>query len=170
MPDSLVERAQRKLAKLDHYLPLLRDATVEVDVAHQKAKEPSQRYLVHVLVDGSGVHLRAEEHAAKPEAALDEAAKAVTKQARRHKERLYGRSRARTKEPPLPVPEVAGAAGRIARTKRFPIKPMTVEEAMEEMELLGHAFFVYHDAEAETFAVLYRRRAGDYGVIIPELP
>jgi putative sigma-54 modulation protein len=57
----------------------------------------------------------------------------------------------------------------VVRVKRFAIKPMTVEEAAEQMEALGHDFFLFYDAEAEQFHLLYRRRAGDYGLIIPEL-
>jgi putative sigma-54 modulation protein len=54
------------------------------------------------------------------------------------------------------------------RIKRFPVKPMTEEEAVEQMELLGHDFFLFFDADADTYALLYRRRDGSYGMIIPE--
>lgn len=179
VPDSVAERARRKLGRLDHYLPLLKDAVIEVDVAHQRAKEPYQRYVVRVLVNGSGVRLRAEERAAELEAAVDQAAHVVTNQARRHKERLYGRGRTKGKGSTRAVQastvarskgeEMAGTNDKVARVKRFPVKPMTVDEAAEQMELLGHDFFVFHDADAGRFAVIYRRRAGDYGVIVPEL-
>jgi len=170
VPDSVEKRAREKLGRLDHYLPLLHDAVVEVDIAHQKAKEPDQRYLVRVTVAGGGAQLRAEEHAAKPEAAVDQAARVLAGQARRHKQRLYERGRA--KVDPAEIAQRAGAKSspdKVMRVKRFGIKPMTVDEAVEEMEALGHEFFVFHHAEAGQFAVLYRRRAGDYGVIIPEL-
>ena len=87
--DQVADRAKRKFAHLDHYLPLLRDAVVEVDLAHERTKEPDGRYVVHVSVSGNGIHLRAEEHAARPEIAIDSAARVLTEQARRHKERLY---------------------------------------------------------------------------------
>jgi len=58
--------------------------------------------------------------------------------------------------------------GRVVRVKRFPVKPMTEEEAIEQMELLDHDFFLFFDADADTYAVLYRRRGGDYGMIIPQ--
>jgi putative sigma-54 modulation protein len=170
VPDSVEERARRKLGRLDHYLPLLHDAVVEVDITHERAKEPDQRYLVCVTVDGGGVHLRAEERAAALETAVDEAARALAAQARRHKQRLY--ERGRVKVSPEAIAEKAGAkssSDKVMRVKRFEVKPMTVNEAVEEMEALGHEFFVFHHAQAGQFAVLYRRRAGDYGVIIPEL-
>ena len=180
--EQVAERAQRKLGRLDRYLPLLRDAVVEVDVAQEKAKEPDRRYVVRVAVRGNGVHLRAEEHASRPEAAIDQASRALTEQARRHKQRLYGRSRttlpkevARELVVPAGAPEpedeeeASEVLDKVSRVKRFAVKPMTTEEAVEQMELLGHNFFLFLDADFGQFALLYRRSAGDYGLIIPEL-
>jgi putative sigma-54 modulation protein len=144
-------------------------------MAHEKAKEPDQRYVVRVTVNGHGVHLQAEEHAAKPEVAVDLAAHAITRQAERHKERLYRRGRQRGAKEAAAGPvtvedeETRSVMEKVARVKRFAVKPMTTVEAVEQMELLGHDFFLFHDADLERIAVLYRRRAGDYGVIIPEL-
>jgi putative sigma-54 modulation protein len=182
VPEHVEERARRKLERLARYLPILGDAAVEVDLTQEKAKEPDRRYVVRVTVSGRGVHLQAEERAAQPAAAVDQAAQVLGRQARRHKERLYERGRTREAK------ETAGVASSlesemgeegseegsesrtpVARVKRFAIKPMTTEEAAEQMEALGHAFFLFYDAEAEQFHLLYRRRAGDYGLIIPEL-
>jgi putative sigma-54 modulation protein len=176
VPDEIEERARRKLAKLDHYLPALSDASVEVDLSHEKAKEPAQRYLAHVRVSGHGVHLETREHASKPEAAIDLAARVLTAQARKQKELLYGRARSRATR--RAAPRVAGVAtkeepsavmGRIGRTKRFDVKPMTPQEAIAELEAIGHEFFLFYHAGLDQYAVLYRRRAGDYGLIVPEL-
>jgi putative sigma-54 modulation protein len=60
------------------------------------------------------------------------------------------------------------ATPRIVRTKRFPMKPMTADEAAIQMELLGHAFFVFRNAATQELNVLYRRRDGQYGLIEPE--
>ena len=171
VPDSVEERARRKLGKLSHYLPLLHDAVVGVDIAHEKAKDPDKRYVIRVVVDGGGVRLRAEEHASAPEAAVDQAARVLVGQARRHKQRLYERGRA--KAAPLKTSRRAAAkrpSAKVTREKRFDVKPMSVDEAVEEMEALGHEFFVFHHDGEGQVAVLYRRRAGDYGLIIPELP
>jgi putative sigma-54 modulation protein len=59
--------------------------------------------------------------------------------------------------------------GRIGRTKRFDVKPMTPQEAIAELEAIGHEFFLFYHAGLDQYAVLYRRRAGDYGLIVPEL-
>jgi len=172
VPDSVVERARRKLGRLSHYLPLLHDAVVEVDIAHEKAKDPDKRYVIRVSVDGGGTHLRAEERASAPETAVDQAARVLAGQARRHKQRLYERGRA--KGAPAAAPRRSRAkrapAAKVIREKRFDVKPMSVDEAVEEMEALGHEFFVFHHDGEDQVAVLYRRRAGGYGLIIPELP
>jgi putative sigma-54 modulation protein len=173
VPDSVEQRARRKLAKLEHYLPLLQDAVVEVDIAHGRAKDPKQRYVVRVLVSGAGVHLRAEEHAADVGPAVDEAARAVVDQARKHKERLYKRRSAKGAKDAV-EPEISPGAKaepweRLTRIKHFDLKPITLQDAVSEMEMLGHSFFVYHDADEEQIAVVYLRKGGDYGVILPEL-
>ena len=59
--------------------------------------------------------------------------------------------------------------GVIVRVKRFRVAPMSPEEAIEQMELLGHDFFVFYNADGGQFNVVYRRRDGDYGLIQPEL-
>ena len=171
VPDSVVERARRKLGRLSHYLPLLHDAVVEVDIAHEKAKDPDKRYVIRVTVDGGGTHLRAEERAAAPETAVDQAARVLAGQARRHKQRLYERGRVKAGPAPTPRRGVAKRpSAKVTREKRFDVKPMGVDQAVEEMEALGHEFFVFHHEAEGQVAVLYRRRAGDYGLIIPELP
>lgn len=59
--------------------------------------------------------------------------------------------------------------GNVVRTKRFLVQPMTQEEAAEQMELLGHDFFIYFSVEAKALNVLYRRKDGNYGLLQPEL-
>lgn len=173
VPPLAEERARLKLGRLAQYLPLLEDASVEVDIAHEKAKQPDKRFVVHVIISAHGVHLQAEERAAKLELAIDQVARALSQQARRHKERLYDRGRSKAaKEPPEPKierEEPLGLLKHITKVKRFPIKPMTSAEALEQMEMLKHDFFIFHDAEANQFALVYRRKAGDYGIIVPEL-
>ncbi len=71
---------------------------------------------------------------------------------------------------PLPIEEEwEPEEGVIVRRKRFQMYPMDEQEAIEQMELLGHSFFVFYNAETGEINVLYRRKDGDYGLIIPEL-
>ena len=172
VPEDVEERARTKFQHLEHYLPLLKDGTCNVDLSHEKAKEPDRRFIVHVNVSAHGVHLQATGHAEQPEAAIDHAAHVLTRQAQRQKDRLYSHGRHGGKETkPAPAPEEPDISpGRPARVKRFVMKPMTVSEAMEQIEALGHSFYVFHHANEERVAVLYRRHAGGYGLILPELP
>ncbi len=169
VPSHVEEHAQEKLSRLDRYLPLLSDGTCEVDLLHEKAKEPDRRFVVHVNMSAHGVHLHATGHAESPEAAIDHAAHVLTRQAQRKKDRLYGRGRQGHVEA---APEVAAetAVRSPARVKRFSMKPMSVAEAAEQIEALGHDFYVFQHAEEDRVAVLYRRHAGGYGLILPELP
>lgn len=169
VPASVEERARTKLSRLNHYLPLLDDGTCEVDVAHEKAKEPDRRFNVHVNVSAHGVHLHATGHADDPEAAIDHAVQVLTRQAKRKKGRLYSRGR---QGQGVDIEDDASGQPHpaLARVKRYAMKPMTIAEAMEQLEALGHDFYVFHHLEEEKVAVLYRRHAGDYGMILPEVP
>ena len=113
--------------------------------------------------------------------AIDAAADVLSRQVRRFKERSYHSERrtnakeaARLEQPPEEEVEVEVeeeiVLGKVVRIKRFPMKPMSEAEAIEQMELLGHDFFLFFDARANTYALLYRRREGDYGMIIPQAP
>jgi putative sigma-54 modulation protein len=167
--------ARRKLDRLSRYLPTVQEATLEL--RKENSREPSQRYRVQVTVNSNGTWLRAEERAAEPRTALDLASDALTRQVQRHKDRTYrsghaGRQRARTvREPEIdeaPEDEEGLVLGRVVRQKRFPIQVMSVEEAVEQMELLGHTFFLFFDSDESRYALVYRRRDGDYGLIRPE--
>ncbi|MCH7576254.1 MAG: sigma 54 modulation/S30EA ribosomal C-terminal domain-containing protein, partial [Chloroflexi bacterium] len=70
-------------------------------------------------------------------------------------------------EPDLP-PGTEIVSGRVVKRKQFVVKPMTEAEAIEQMELLGHNFFLFRDEDRQELALLYRRRDGDYGLILPE--
>lgn len=176
VPAHVEERARVKFEKLAHYLPLLDDAAVEVDFAHEKAKEPALRYVVHVTVSAHGVHLQAEERAAQPEAAVDQAARVLSRQARQHKDRLYGRARGKNSKHPEAEPapaaddEASGPLAKVAVVERVAVKPMSVEEAVDQMDLLGRPFLLFHDAGSNGFALLYRRGDGAYGLVLPEFP
>jgi putative sigma-54 modulation protein len=177
--DRFRDYASQHLAKISRYLPLADHAIVDV---RREAKGDEGRYVVQVTISANGAFLRAEERSFDLLAAIDATADALARQAKRFKETKLLRSErwvpkeerlptneAKEQRPRLP-PGAELVMGRVVRIKRFPMKPMTELEAMEQMEALGHDFFVFQDADRETLAVLYRRRDGDYGMIIPELP
>ncbi len=178
--DALRDYARRRIGRLERYLPTVREAVVEV--RREKTRAAEQRYVVQVTVNSNGTFLRAEERAAEPRVAVDNAANALGQQVRRHKAKLYrsGRSTKQARhaeeaaalapEPPDDEDDEGLVAGKVVRVKRFAIKPMMVEEAVEQMELLGHSFFLFFNEDDRRYALLYRRRDGDYGLIMPDAP
>jgi putative sigma-54 modulation protein len=139
-------------------------------------KAAEKRYVAQVTINTHGALLRGEERASNITAAIDSVVDVLNRQIERFKGRLY-RSKRRT--PPTkqlaaeltePEEEALVVEGRgIVKVKRFPVKPMSPEEAVEQMELLSHDFFIFFNADNDHFSVLYRRVDGDYGLIEPEL-
>ena len=177
--DSLREYTTRKLNRLARYLPLVNEAVVELK---QEGGENARRFVVQLTVNCNGTYLRAEERGAVLLPVIDAAADILSREVRRYKEKIYhsekhlkGKEAALTGKAAVPEEveeeqEQEIVLGRVVRVKRFPVKPMTEEEAIEQMELLHHDFFLFFDADAETYALLYRRRDGNYGMIIPQAP
>jgi putative sigma-54 modulation protein len=175
--DRFREHANERLNKLTRYLPMADHAIVDV---RREAKGDEGRFVVQVTLSANGTFLRAEERNFDLAACIDAASDALAIQVKRFKEKKLLRSKRRVgKEDRVPVekperPEKRRPAdvqlveGRVVRIKRFSMKPMTEAEAIEQMELLAHDFFLFEDTEKDTLAVLYRRRDGDYGMIVPE--
>jgi len=142
---------------------------------HVSVKRHRGQYSAELMVNASGMLLRAEERQPDMQVAFDEAVDKLERRLKRFKERLYRHSRGtirRQLPPEEPVaaeePETeAGAEPQIVRTKRFPIKPMSPEEAALQMEMLHHDFFVFTNGTTNEANVIYRRRAGNYGLIEP---
>ena len=163
----------KKMGKLSHLLPSIVETKVEV--SKEKAKSPTNRYVVQVTVKSSGVLIRAEESQADVYAAIDAADDVIRKQIGRFKGKYYLKDRrAARHRKELATPVEAEAEEKktpdvIVKAKRFPIKLMTVVEASVQMELLGHDFFIFLNADNNSFNVLYRRKDGAYGLIEPEV-
>ena len=167
----------KKIGKLDRYLPTLREARVEL--SEEATSNPEQRQVVQVtFFDRRGMILRGEERSSDLFAAVDTALDKMYRQIARYKgKRRAARHRNGSLEedewgetPPVEFEEEEDERyGPIVRTKRFVMSPMSTEEAIEQMELLGHTFFVFYNADDGAVNVIYRRRDGNYGLIIPEL-
>jgi ribosome hibernation promoting factor len=176
--DDFQEHAEKKLGKLERWLPRVDEVIVEV--AKQDTRAASDRYAVQLTVHSGPAILRAEERGADPRTALDSAADALTRQARRHKKRLLDRYQKHAPkeaiteavvEPHLAEeeePEEEYVAGKVVRIKHFDATPMTEEEALAEMDLVGHDFFIFLDAKTDDYALLYKRKDGDYGLLSPK--
>ncbi len=175
------EHAEQKLAKLERWLPRVDDVTVEV--GHQETRAASSRYAVQITVRSGPAILRAEEKSADPRIALDMAVGVLTRQARRHKKRLHERHHPHIEKEAIvaalsePVAEAEAEeaveeyiAGKVVRMKGFDATPMSEEEALAQMDLIGHDFFIFLDAKTNDYALLYKRKDGDYGMLSPRRP
>lgn len=151
------------------------DSGSEADIEfseHQNPRISDDKYKVEVTVGVAGQTVRVEAHGHEDRAALDIAVDKFERRLRRLKERLIDRSRKGTNKHLNHRAENADEPTQdgfsIVRTKRFAMKPMTPEEAALQMEMLGHDFFFFLDAESGVHCVLYHRRDGSLGLIEPQ--
>jgi putative sigma-54 modulation protein len=169
--DRLQDYVEKKIGKLDRYLPTIGEAWVELSVEGTKAAQ--DRQVCQVTVRANGTILRAEERSEDMFTSIDTVLDKMYRQIARYKGKRQNRWRgagAAVEPVPLEIEEEAEEdTNRIVRFKRFQMAPMNPEEAVEQMELLGHDFFVFFNADEGQINVLYRRKDGNYGVIQPEL-
>ena len=166
--DSIRSYAEQKLRKLDRQLG---DGTrVELELAVEKNPSISANQVAEATVWTKGPTLRAKEASTDMRASIDQLADKLLRQVRHYRDRR-NRKNARQSTP------VNGGATtmpdeldqQIVKTKQFPLKPMTAEEAVLQLELVGHDFFVFQNADNDGVNVVYRRRDGGYGLIEPQV-
>ena len=170
--DRLRDYVEKKIGKLDRYLPTINEAWVELSTEGTKAAQ--DRQVCQVTVRSNGTILRAEERSDDMFTSIDTVLDKMYRQIARYKGKRKNRWRGTSVlVEPLPVEiaeeEVEAETTKIVRVKRFPMTPMQPDEAVEQMELLGHDFFVFFNAEEGQTNVLYRRKDGNYGLLQPEL-
>ncbi len=168
--DRLREYVEKKVNRLIRYLPTIDEARMELTVHH--ARSAQDRQVAQLTVRDRGTILRAEERSSDLSASIDAVLDKMYRQIIRYKGKRYrGRAQVRQAEESLEEMEemelFEEEPHHIVRIKRFPTPPMDEEEAIEQMELLGHDFFVFLNAESGEINILYRRQDGDYGLIIP---
>lgn len=167
---------EKKTERLDRYMPSL--TSVEVDLSTENTRSAVERQVAQITIrDERGTILRAEERNSDMFAAIDAVVDKLYRQIERYrgKRKRKWRGASSTEEmnlgEPLPLEEPLAADESdqdIVRYKRFALHPMSPEEAIDQMELLGHDFFVFFNAEDEAINVLYRRHDGGYGLLQPE--
>lgn len=153
--------------RVEHATRVFEQAVEKIDVELFEEPNPRQsgeRFRVEVTAFAAGRVVRIEAAAGFAEAALDDAVDRLTRQLRRLKERLIDRNRRPEPDPPEPSAE---PSEEIVRVKQFVMKPMTTEEAILQLDMLGHSFFFFFNADTERHSVLYRRRDGRLGLIEP---
>ncbi|MEM7331467.1 MAG: ribosome-associated translation inhibitor RaiA [Chloroflexota bacterium] len=175
MTDRIQQYVEKKTARLDRYMPNLRE--IKVDLSETNSKNVQERKIAQITaIDKRGTILRAEERSNDLFASVDLVVDKLYKQIRKYrgKKQKHWRRNNMSEEflgEPLPVEEDVEEVvdGNIVRTKRFALQPMSPQEAIDQIELLGHDFFVFHNIEENQINVLYKRRDADFGLLIPEL-
>ena len=177
--DRIREYVEKKISKFDRYLPDIDETRVEI--TEEKTKSAKDSKVVQITLRANGTILRAEERGEAIYACIDAVAEKMHRQIVRYKGKRIDRWQGQTNKRrndysvmPELEPEVLDALAeeserKIVRTKRFTAHPMNQDEAVEQMELLGHDFFVFFNAELGRINVLYRRADNNYGLLDPEL-
>ena len=161
--DSVKEMAQKKLSKFDRFF----GEGAEMDITFSL---PNEQEKVEVTIRSQGFIFRAEEASDSFAVSIDRAIDALERQIRKNKTRLQKKIRAEGFELLAANGEgIEEEEYNAVKVKTFPFKPMSVEEAILQMNLVGHDFYVFKDAETLETCVVYKRRAGGYGLIVPEI-
>ena len=172
--DELRQFAARRVDGFDRLLGRTVDAKLELRRVHQRTT--ADAVAAQITIQTGRNILRAEERDTDTQRAVDKVINKIERQARRYHEKRSDRHGPRPGPiDELPAPIEPGTDGdepesvaALVRTKRFTVKPMDPEEAIEQMELLGHDFYLFHNAEEAQINVVYRRRDGTYGLLAPE--
>jgi putative sigma-54 modulation protein len=171
LTDEMRTLIENKVGKISQYVSKASEAKVEL--SYEKTKSPDKRYRSQVTVTVKGILLRAEEKAENIRASIDRVSDKIIEQAKRYKDirstKGRGVSKVRQTANVLTLSakrdEESYSDSDVVRVKRFPVKPMEINEAIEQMELLGHNFFLFVNSETNRFSCLYHRKDEKYGLI-----
>lgn len=156
---------ERKLSRFSRHLK--KAIEIKAEVSEQKTKAPQDRFVARVTLNTGNIMLYSEERGENLLVAIDRVAQSMDRQIEHYKGKLQDRGRASSPGPDKSSQKPT-ARKRVVKVKRFSVKPMSVDEAAAQMELLGHDFFLFLNAESERLSLLYKRREGNYGLIEPE--
>lgn len=166
--DELQDYMEKKLVKLEKFFDRIRDTQVEVSFNRGMN-------VVEITADVNGVIMRGEDYAPDIRKAFDKCLKSIERQIKKHKSFLKDKARMKPVDVSFEIegfvnelsdPESKGEG--IVKTKKFTLRPMSPEEATMQMDLLGHTFFVFRNSENGNVNVVYRRKDGGFGLLVPE--
>jgi len=165
--DSIRSYAEEKLGKLDRQLHEL--TRVEVELAIERNPSIAANQIAEATIWTKGPVLRAREASGDMKASIDQLTEKLLRQVEHYRDRRSRRAArgngGATGGTPVTIEE---NEPQIVKTKQFPVKPMIAEEAVLQLELIGHDFFVFQNAESGDVNVVYRRDGGGYGLIEPQ--
>lgn len=166
--DYLRDLINKKVSKLDKYFN-------EDTEAHVTLSVEKNRHIVEVTIPFPGGIIRGEETSGDMYASIDNVLAKLEKQIVRHRTKLEKNLRAGAFKAPTPVysdsfdqDDLDEEQHKVVKIKHFDIKPMTVDEAMLQLEMLGHSFYMFANGDSGQINVLYKRKDGNYGLIEPE--
>lgn len=161
--DALRDYSEKKVAKVSKFFEKS-PVGAQVTLSTERGK-----HIVDITIQVNGLLLRGEEKTTDMYTSIDGAVDKIERQVHKFKTRINRKLHNDNKiivSPPTPNEELPAPI--IKRNKRFTIKPMSAEEAVMQMDLLGHDFFVFSNSETDEVNVVYRRKDGNYGLIEPE--
>ena len=159
--DYLKELTLKKLEKLEKYFP--QDTEAQVMMSVEKS-----RHSIEVTIPYRGGIIRGEETTTDMYASIDNVVAKLDRQILKHKTKLSKNLRYEEASAAEEYEDEFEGSPEIVKVKRFSMKPMSVEEAMLQMDLLGHSFFVFENGETGDINVIYSRKDGNYGLIEPD--
>jgi putative sigma-54 modulation protein len=165
LTDALREASIKKLRRLDKFFQQDIEAKVVLSIEKKIHK-------VEVTIPFNGRIVRVEEYSDDMYNAIDEAVESLEQQIRKYKTKLQNKRHSNESikfENIEPLEDDEEEEFKVVKTKRFAIKPMNIEEAILQMDLLKHNFFVFLNADTDEVNVVYRRKDANYGLIEPEL-
>jgi ribosome hibernation promoting factor len=165
--DAIKTYAEEKLSKLERQLD---DPRVELELAVEKNPSIAENQVAEATIWTKGPVLRARETSSDMRASIDQLVEKLERQVTRYRTRGRDRRRraARANGPAADAPATDEQAPEIVKTKQFALNPLSAEEAVLQLELVGHDFFVFRNADSDAVNVVYRRRDGGYGLIEPQ--
>jgi putative sigma-54 modulation protein len=167
--DAIRSYAEEKLGKLERQLT---DPRVELELALEKNPSIAENNVAEATIWTNGPVLRAREATSDMRASIDQLVEKLERQVARYKKQARSRRRraARANGPtPETIPVVADEGEPlIVKTKQFAVGPMTPEDAVLQLELIGHDFFVFRNGDSNEINVVYKRRDGNFGLIEPQ--
>jgi putative sigma-54 modulation protein len=164
--DSIRRYAEEKLGKLNRQLHEL--TQVELELCVEKNPSIAQNQVAEATIWTKGPTLRAREASTDMKASIDQLTDKLLRQVEHYRAKRRHRQPRGNAIPtggPMALEEEAGP--KIVKSKQFTVKPMNAEEAALQLELVGHDFFVFRNDESDEVNVIYRRRGGGYGLIVP---
>jgi ribosome hibernation promoting factor len=161
--DAIRSYAEKRLGRLERQLP---DPEIELQLSAEQNPSIKDSHVAEATVWTKGPVIRAKESSQDMRASIDQLVDKLERQVTRYREKRGRRRRPARQAPDEGIP--MSEEPQIVKSKQFAVKPMSAEEAVLQLELVGHDFFVFRHADSDEVAIVYRRREGGYGLIEPK--